>query len=398
MEFSSLFGVSKMIDQGLVAYMPNPNSFTGEDVVEIFCHGNPIIVELLIDRCVELGARLARAGEFSRRAVLNNKLSLLQAEALNKLIHCRSVEGIKWANQGLQGEIDKGLAPVEELLLDICAELEARLDYPQEGLGYVEDLELCQKLQKIASDCRQSAQTWRAGKIRLNGAQVAILGPVNAGKSSLFNHLVGKQRALVSNIPGTTRDVIEKSILIDGLEICFLDTAGARTDTQDPLEKKGIQLGIEMAKEVDLGLLLLPLHSPAAETITYLKEQLAGIDTITVGTHLDKVENNSIRTDINISNHTGEGIDQLKKIIRNKMGEISTNAEKWIVLSQRQHELLLSISSHCERAGNALQGDFGPAIAAEEVTQALERMAELSGKDAREAILDRLFSTFCIGK
>ena len=193
---------------------------------------------------------------------------------------------------------------------------------------------------------------------------------------------------------------MKKNILLDGLEICFLDTAGTRGKTQDPLEKQGIQLGLDMAKEVDLCLLLTSLHQPDFATLDFLKKQLVGIDTIIVGTHLDKVVETELAlpTDINISNHTGQGIKRLQQIIRKRMGNISTGAEKWIVLSQRQHELLLSISTHCNRASDSLSGDFGPAIAAEEVTQALERLAELSGKDAREEILDRLFNNFCIGK
>ena len=153
-----------------------------------------------------------------------------------------------------------------------------------------------------------------------------------------------------------------------------------------------------MAKQVDLCLLLISLEDPNCDVIGRLKDLLIDKEIIIVGTHLDKVDEAPVKTDIQISNVTGKGIDELKKTIRKKLGDITTSGEKWIVLSQRQHELLLSISLHCERAGLALQSDFGPAIAAEEVTQALERMAELSGADAREAVLDRLFSKFCIGK
>ena len=248
--FSRLYAEDEVIDRVLLCYMPGPKSFTGEDVVEIFCHGNPVIVEKIIDTCVDMNIRLARKGEFSRRALENGKLSLLQAEALHSLIHATSIQGVHLANKGLNGEIDVVCAEFKNKTLDFCAELEARLDYPGDELGYVSDLGLKESMAALAKKAELIADSWRAGRQKIYGAKVALIGPVNAGKSSLFNRLVHQERALVSNVPGTTRDVVEKSIILNGVEVSFWDTAGFRKETDDPLEKAGIELGLKMVSSM----------------------------------------------------------------------------------------------------------------------------------------------------
>ena len=176
-----------ILDQVLLISMPGPNSFTGEDVVEISCHGNPLIVQQIIEACVDLGARVARPGEFTRRALENGKMTLLQAEALNGVIHARSLEGLKLVHNNLGGELDKGVSSIREELLDICAELEAMLDHPDDDLSMLSDEEISTSLLSIAQRAQQSASNWKSNRIGLQGAKVALLGDVNAGKSSLFN-------------------------------------------------------------------------------------------------------------------------------------------------------------------------------------------------------------------
>jgi tRNA modification GTPase len=384
------------VDQAIFIAMKGPRSFTGEDVVEISCHGNPLIVDEIIVQAIRCGARLARNGEFTRRALENRKLSLLQAEALNELIHSTSLPGAQIAQAGLAGQVDSNELEIREELLDICAEIEAKMDYPQEDLSYVDDQGIVDALSIISGKAQQAATAWRGNRIRLHGAKVAILGPVNAGKSSLFNHMVGSKRAIVNSRPGTTRDIIERRVSLNGIEVCFFDTAGIRFETTDPIEAEGIQMGLELATEADLCLLVLPVNQQIG-TLKQIQKKIQN-ECIVVASYSDLDVIPSFEFDHLISNLTGKGLDDLRNDLQLKLGVNNSQENKWIALSQRQYELFLSISSHIDMASKSLLGFLGPAVAAEEITQALERLAMLRGENARENILDRLFSRFCIGK
>ena len=401
--FCSLYHHDQQLDQVLLIVMPNPHSFTGEDVVEISCHGNPLVVQQIIDACIECGARVARPGEFTRRALENGKMSLLQAEALNGFIHARTLEGIQLVRNNMKGELDKDVLQMKEQLLDICAELEAILDHPDDDLSMMSDDAICSLLQEIANVSHQSAQNWKSNRIGIKGAKVALIGSVNAGKSSLFNQLVGFERAIVSDIPGTTRDVVEKTILLDGMEICFFDTAGARIHTEDSIEAQGIAMGISMAKDVDLCLIVFSLKE-WEQNQQYIETQLDELaqsvypaSILKVGTHLDLVHDTPT-VDSVVSNYDREGIETLKKKILENLRARPSSAAAYTVVSQRQYELFLSIARHCHQACEAIMGIYGPAVAVEEVISALERISELTGEEVREQVLDRLFSKFCIGK
>ena len=386
------------VDQCIFLAFQEPNSFTGEDVVEISCHGNPLIVDRIVELAIAYGARLARNGEFSRRAVMNGKLSLLKAEALHQVIHASSLEGVSLAQKGLSGGVDQNEEEIRESLLEICAEIEAEMDYPQEELSNNSDEETAERLLDIARRAREAAESFRSNKTRLQGASVVILGPVNAGKSSLFNHLVGTKRAIVSSRPGTTRDIIERRILFEGIEICFFDTAGIRFDTTDTIEKEGIQMGLELAHAADLCLLLCPASHQDIGVIAGLRDKIGEIPSIMIASHSDLQPKPTFTHDVLLSNKTGQGISALRTMIRMKLGLQESRESQWIALSQRQYELFLAIAEHTELAAEAVVGFLGPVVAAEEITQALERLAELRGESAREAVLDRLFSKFCIGK
>ena len=385
------------LDQVVLTIFHAPNSFTGEDTVEIGCHGNPLIVDQIVDVALSYGAQMARPGEFTRQAVLNGKLSFLKAEALNELIHAGSVDGIHLAQQGLVGDIDIHELELRTKLLEIAAELEAKMDYPQEDLSFESDEEVIQALESIALDARQTAESFQKNRIRLNGANVVILGPVNAGKSSLFNNLVGQKRAIVSDRPGTTRDIVERRILLDGLEVCFFDTAGARFDSDDPIENEGIQMGLELAQEADLCLFLCPAQCDLG-VVEDLKLELTDKASLTIATHADVCSEPSFEYDVLISNTDKNGILELGLKIRTVLGFNKTNESNRVVLSQRQQSLFLSIAEHIELSATALSGFLGPAVATEEITLALEMLASLRGDSAREQVLDTLFAKFCIGK
>ena len=392
-----------VVDDVLAVWMPGPKSYTGEDVVELSCHGNPVIVELLLDAAVAAGARPAREGEFTRRALLNGRMDLLRAEAVAGLIQASSAEGVALARAGLAGRTSAVCEALRERLLDLTAELEARFDSPGEELAYEEDAVVAAGVADLAATARAAADTWRAGRARIHGARVALIGPVNAGKSSLFNALLGERRALVSPIPGTTRDVVERAMLVDGLEITLLDTAGDREDAAG-LEAEGQALARALTADVDLLLLVLPLHAPQS-AVEALFARAEGRPTLVVGTHLDQASGLDQapgqiypRVDYCVDNLSGQGIPALKAAIRARVAADPPSGAMVVVVSQRQHELLRAVAEHAEESARALLGDAGPVVAAEELTAALARLAELTGEDTREAVLDRVFARFCIGK
>ena len=386
-----------VLDQVVMTTFKAPHSFTGEHTVEFSCHGNPLIVDAIIDLAIEYGARLARAGEFTRQAVLNGKMTMLKAEALNEVIHAASLDGIELAQSGLRGLVDDNEELLRNKLLSIAAELEAKMDYPQEDLSFDSDEEVIQELHKIATQARESAQSYQRNKLRLHGAKVAILGPVNAGKSSLFNHLVGSKRAIVSDRPGTTRDIVERRVFMDGMEICFFDTAGARFNSDDPIENEGIQMGLEIAKEADLCLLVHPSNQELGVVLD-LKNEIGSIPSLLIITHSDLNPDPTFGYDCIVSNINGSGIIDLKQKIRTLLGFGLNIESRHVSLSQRQQSLFQTIAEHVEVSAEALSGFLGPAVATEEITLALEALANLRGDDARESVLDQLFSKFCIGK
>lgn len=377
-----------ILDDLLVVWMPGPRSYTGEDVVELSAHGNPAIVDALVQRCVSLGARPAGPGEFTRRALVAGRLDLVEAEAIDGLIRAQTVAGVQAARAGLDGQLQSVLDDVRERLLDFGAELEARLDHPGEDLGEVSDATLIEQLRALSGELSTLAGTWSVSKRRIEGAVVALVGEVNAGKSSLFNHLVGARRALVSAEPGTTRDAVERTVDWDGLRVTFLDTAGQRT-TAGTIEAAGIELGRQLAEDADLRLHVR--HPGRTERVIELPAP-----TWSVVTHRD-LGPASFTSDHHISNATGEGVAELRAALSQWLG-VADPARRAMVGSQRQHDLLLRVVAHVDAACEAMELGVGPVVAAEELVVALERLGSLAGQSVREDVLDRLFSRFCVGK
>jgi len=386
-----------LLDQVLVTWMPGPGSYTGEDVVELSCHGNPVIVEGLLDALVVAGARPARKGEFTRRAFLHGRVDLVQAEAVAALIAARSPAALAVSRRAME-RLGPTLADLREATLDLAAELEAGLDHPGEDLGQADDEQLAARLRQLAARSQGLASTWRAGRVRLEGARVALVGPVNVGKSSLFNSLLAQQRALVSDQAGTTRDVVERSVLVDGLEITWLDTAGER-DSSEPLERAGIALGRELVADADLLLVVVPGHQAPDSVEAELLHRTADRPRLLVASHVDLPQVPGRAVDHRVSGKSGQGVAALRQAVVKQLGQVAGDPDQGALLvSQRQHELLLATSKHLAEAAGALCGLAGPAVAAEECSRALERLSELSGEDAREDVLDRVFARFCIGK
>ena len=397
-QLRSAVGDAGLIDTMLVLWMPGPGTYTGEDVVELSAHGNPVIIEHLLDQLVELGARMARPGEFTRQALCNGRLDLLAAESLAGLIDAQSIDGVRIAQAGMSGKLSAEIDGLKDGALECAAELEARLDHPDEDLGELQDDALAEKLRALAWASDQQAGSWRSGRMALEGARVSLEGRVNVGKSSLFNRLVGSERALVSSQAGTTRDVVERACSLQGLQITWMDTAGHRLQP-GPIEAAGIALGEKLTAEGDLHLVLLPLHLSPSESDLAVLERTVDLPRIIIGTHSDLPPHPDAPVmDISVNNLSGEGLDALQAAIVAVLGEAQSTGGTAVLTSQRQHGLLIAAARHLRDAATALLGPWGPAVAAEEVVRALVSLTDINSTDAREQVLDRLFSRFCIGK
>ena len=392
-----LFDRGGVFDEGLLTHFPAPRSYTGEDLVELTLHGNPLLVERLLAAAVAQGARVAGPGEFTRRAFLNGRLDLCRAEAVLQAIEASTPQGASLARQGLEGAVSGLASELRDGLVLALAELEARLDHPGEELTLEDDGELAARLGRIGDQADAAAGTFQAGRRLVEGAVVALVGPVNAGKSSLFNLLGGSERALVSPLPGTTRDVVERRAILGPVAVTLLDTAGQRE--AQGLEAQGQDLGRRMAASADLQVLVLPAHdldSGRASLAT-----VRGRPHLLVANHADR-PGASFELDgqtlLPVSAATGRGVDQLAEAIAEALVGEAPGLAGLVIASQRQRDLLLSLGRSCVQAQQALLGEAGPAIAAEELYGALEALDQLSGRDTREEVLDALFSRFCIGK
>jgi tRNA modification GTPase len=389
-----------LIDEALVAWLPGPRTFTGEDTVELTGHGNPVLVEAVLDRLVALGARPARPGEFTRRALEHGRMDLVQAESLGALVAARAPAGVAQARAG-GAPLRAALDAARERLLDLAAELEARLDHPGEDLTLEDDAAVAARLRALADEADTLAGGWRAGRVRLEGARVALVGPVNAGKSTLFNALLGRTRALVSPEPGTTRDVVEASLMWEGVEVTLLDTAGLR-EAPGSIEAAGMALARELREGVDLHLVVLPAHRALDADARAALAEVAGRPHRVVMAQADRGQGCALPSGspapLLVSAHTGAGLDALRTELRQALGVGLPSGARAALTSQRQHDLCRSLGGHAREAADALVGPAGPAVAAEACTAALERLAELTGADVREDVRDRLFARFCIGK
>jgi len=338
-----------VFDDVVLTVFRGPSSYTGEDVAELSCHGNPLIVERLVGALVSAGARLASPGEFTRRAFVNGRIDLVGAEGVLATIGATSPAGLELARQG--SALRDRAASLREVLVDVAAELEAILDYPGEDLLFDDDDALAAKLAGVATTARGLAAGWRAGEVALDGARVALVGPVNAGKSSLFNALLGRERALVSPVAGTTRDVVESPLALPGGRLILMDTAGEREGTTG-LEAAGLVMGRASGDAADLRILCLPA--------------------------------------------TGEGVAALRAALLPALSGLGADEEA-IVSSARQRDVLLAIAHAADSAAHAL-GVAGPAVAVTDLAAAIGHAGALSGRDASEDVLDRLFARFCVGK
>jgi tRNA modification GTPase len=391
------------LDAGLVLYFPGPHSYTGEDVVEFQGHGGPVIVESLIARLVELGARRANPGEFTQRAFLNDKLDLAQAEAVADLIDAGSAEAARAAMRSLQGEFSTMIQVLTGALIELRTYVEAAIDFPEEEIDFLADKALGARLASVRQHFEAVTRSAGQGRLLRDGMTVVLAGAPNAGKSSLLNRLAGYDAAIVTAVPGTTRDVLRERIHIDGMPLHILDTAGLRR-ARDPVEEEGIRRAqAEMARADRVLFVIDGAQDPTAQAYRELAATLPAQIPVTL------LYNKSDVTDaaavsapagvprIDVSALTGAGLDGLRAHLKSSMGYFTLESGS-VSARQRHLEALARARSSVEEAARILQQSRAGELVAQELRAAQRALDEISGEFTNEDLLERIFSSFCIGK
>ncbi|WP_027858506.1 tRNA uridine-5-carboxymethylaminomethyl(34) synthesis GTPase MnmE [Marinobacterium jannaschii] len=395
------------IDQGIALYFPGPNSFTGEDVLELQGHGGPVVMDFLLRRVQQLGARLARPGEFSERAFLNDKLDLAQAEAIADLIDSASEQAAKCALRSLQGEFSRRIHEMVESLIQLRIYVEAAIDFPEEEIDFLADGKVANDLNSIISQLEAVQAEARQGSLLREGMNVVIAGRPNAGKSSLLNALAGKDSAIVTDIAGTTRDVLREHIHIDGMPLHIIDTAGLR-DAPDEVERIGIDRAWQEIKSADRVLLMVDSTTTEAEDPEQIwpdfVHQLPQQEKITVIRNKAELTGETIghrqsfgHDLISLSAKQGEGIELLRSHLKACMG-FSATTEGGFMARRRHLDALERAYELLDTGRMQLEVNGAGELLAEDLRQAQQALSEITGEFSSDDLLGRIFSSFCIGK
>jgi len=394
--YRTLAHQGKTLDDVVVTFWRAPHSYTGEETVEISCHGNPHIVENIVRACLELGARAARPGEFTQRAFLNDKLSLTQAEGLLDLLYAPTERALASARAMKEGRLGHALETVRAELVDLLSHLEASLDFAEEGIEPRVGPEFSARIESVREKIKQLIRTAPLGRILQEGALAVIVGEPNVGKSSLLNALLQEDRAIVAPTPGTTRDLIEAPCSVRGLPLRLIDTAGQR-DSTDPVEAEGNRRARALLPNAQLLLHVVEAHQPYAATKIELPEN---IPSLLIANKSDLGRHDSLPAEaIFLSALTGEGLGDLEaKIEAALLGETTDETETVLTINARQNATLQRAAESLDRALEALRNSAGLEIISIELRDALDDLAEVIGKTDNEDILTRLFQNFCIGK
>ena len=391
------------IDHGLLLVFAAPHSFTGEHVFEFQGHGGPVVMQLAIERCMELGARLAEPGEFSRRAFLNDRLDLAQAEAIADLIASGSAQAARAALRSLEGEFSAAVHQLTELLTQLRMYVEAAIDFPEEEIDFLSDRALADRVQGVAAAFDELTARAEQGRLLADGITVVIAGRPNAGKSSLLNALAGTETAIVTDIPGTTRDLLRETVVIDGLAVHLTDTAGLRADA-DRIEAEGIRRARATLATADHALLLLDAADesvPRQAVVDELRGELpADLGHTVVLNKVDLSAETAGATEdgaLNISAKTGAGLDALRGRLRALAG--TTDFGEGALSARRRHlEALAEARARFDAGREHLETRRAGELMAEELRQAQMALGRITGEFTSDDLLGRIFSSFCIGK
>ena len=394
-----------VLDQGIALYFPNPNSFTGEDVLELQGHGGPVVLQWLLARVVELGARLAEPGEFSKQAFMNDKLDLAQAEAIADLIEASSDQAAKSALRSLQGDFSREVNTLVEELTQLRIYVEAAIDFPEEEIDFLSDGKVAGQLQHILNRLQTVFASAKQGALLREGMSVVILGRPNAGKSSLLNALSGRESAIVTDIAGTTRDIVKEEIHIDGMPLHILDTAGVREAT-DQVEQIGIERAWQALDSADRVLVMLQAGEAIhAEDQIILDKLPEHIPVTLVRNKIDlinhepmvEVEAQTGRMVIWLSAKHKLGLEALQEHLKTEMGYAQT--QEGVFMARKRHLDALQTALNWTLNGQHQLEHFAAGeLLAEDLRLAQEALSEITGRFTSDDLLGRIFTSFCIGK
>jgi tRNA modification GTPase len=397
------------LDEALVCYFKGPHSFTGEDVVELHCHGSPVLLRALIDVALKLDARLAEPGEFSLRAVNNGRLKLAEAEAIRDLIEAQTEAALSQATRQLKGAISNSLQPAKDELLKIIVRLESSIEFVEDDLPALEIETMLAALASLKRSLSLMADTFNRGRLLRDGLKVTLIGSPNAGKSSIFNKLLGHGRAIVHEIPGTTRDTISEPVSVDGVPVLLVDTAGIRTSS-DQIEAIGVERTKREAADSDL--LLVVIDGSRALTDED-RSVLAEVDSRPHVVALNKSDLDSFSIDrldddfgeaakryrsVAVSAKTEAGLEHLRAAILAPFANGHTAGEGLLVTNARHHDLLARSIDSISSAEGLFKSNAGEEIVLVGLHSALRYLGEITGETTPDEVLGRIFSTFCIGK
>lgn len=395
-----------VLDETIITYFQSPQSFTGEDVIEISCHGSPIILRQIIDFCLKLDARMADAGEFSLRALANGRMNLSQAEAIRDLIDAQTIASARQSVRQLRGELSNQLQSLKDELLDVIVVLESSLEFVEDDLPDFQNENIKNKLSVIAADVGKMASTFRAGKLLREGLKVALVGRPNVGKSSLFNALLGHDRAIVTEVAGTTRDQLHEKLVIENIPVSLIDTAGLR-ETNDAVESIGVERSKRAMVDADIVIVLLD-GSQNLNIEDY--EALKNTDDLNRIIAINKIDLRSPDDDfllqisesesqiIKVSAKTGEGLNELQKAIVEPFHPQDIEVSGFLISDARHNDLLLRAESEIINSIDLLSQKMSEEIVLIGLHNALRYLGQITGETTTEDMLTRIFSTFCIGK
>jgi len=392
----------ELLDQGIALFFSKPNSFTGDDVLELQAHGGPVILDMILQACVSLGARIARPGEFSERAFLNDKLDLAQAEAIADIIDASSEQAARAAIRSLQGDFSNRVNGLLTSLTELRMYIEAAIDFPEEEIDFLSDNNIFERLDSIDIVYDELMRSTRQGTLLREGITIVIAGRPNAGKSSLLNALAGKEAAIVTDIAGTTRDVLREHIQIDGLPMHVIDTAGLR-ETDDQVEKIGVKRAWDEIEKADRVLLLVDDEQGVTTQDREILDQLPEGPQLTIVRNKCDLSGNPpgiIEQDevvITLSAKKDLGVDILRKHLEQCVG-YQVESEGEFIARRRHLDALERVGSHIVMAREQLEKARAGELAAEELREAQNDLAEITGAFSSDDLLGKIFSSFCIGK
>jgi tRNA modification GTPase len=391
------------LDQGIVLYFSNPHSFTGEDVIEFQGHGGQAVLESILSLCIKYGAKLAEPGEFTKRAYLNNKIDLTQAESVIDVINATTLQAVKSASYSLTGKFSSKINSLLEKIISLRVYVEACIDFPEEEIDFLEQGNVIEKLHNIIAEIDAILDVAKQSELLKNGINLVLIGQPNVGKSTLLNALAGTEKAIVTKIPGTTRDLITSQISIKGIPVNVIDTAGLR-ETEDEVEQLGINKTWEAIQTAHVAVLLVDITKGSGDYEEFILNKLPkGIKKLRIFNKIDlvtreaNVENNNNEIIIYLSAKLENGIDLLKNTLIERVNEnFHQDSEQSMILARSRH--IYALNNVKQSVTKALINKESSELLAEELTQAQHELSAITGDYTNDDLLGKIFSSFCIGK